>query len=63
MSKILKPLNNVYIYSGNKNIKKQYFVTYVAFSSSINIEFFLHKSWIYKSHLVKKETFKLFTTE
>ena len=44
MSKILKPLNNVYIYSGNKNIKKQYFVTYVAFSSSINIEFFLHKS-------------------
>ena len=23
----------------------------------------LHKSWIYKSHLVKKETFNLFTTE
>ena len=38
-------LNNVYMYSRSKNIKKtflikQYFATYVAFSSSIKIETF-----------------------
>ena len=50
------------MYSGNKNIKdtfliKQYFATYVAYSSSLKLKFLakLHKSLIYKSHLVKKE--------
>ena len=38
-------LNNVYMYGGNKNINntfliKQYFATYVAFSSSIKLEIF-----------------------
>ena len=37
-------MNNVYMYSGNKNIKNtfltRYFTTHVAFSSSIKIEIF-----------------------
>ena len=54
------------MYSGNKNIKntfliKRYFATYVAFSSSFKIEVFDTVALIYKSHLVKKEIFKLFT--
>ena len=42
--KLKNLLNNVYMYSGNKNINtfliKQYFATYVAFSSSIKTEIF-----------------------
>ena len=42
---IYKYMNNVYMYSGNKNNKntfltKRYFATYVVFSSSIKIEIF-----------------------